>query len=282
LTDGRGKGLEVIDCDTGKLRFLLNVSKCLDIMQVYHEGKNLSFLSKNAFTARETDFLTRFEGGMLYTCGLESVGGREGFPLHGSIHNTPAEILTAKCDEEGIFVQAIIRDTALFGKNLLLKRTIRAQIGGEAIELEDRLVNQGFSNEQYCLLYHVNVGYPLLDNGARIVAETEKITPRTDWAKQTLSSAFEMEDCVAGQEERCYFIALKEPTVSLINEKLGKKFTLSYSKDTLPCFVEWKSMASGDYALGLEPATTELDDRFAYKTIKAQEEIVFSLKLSIE
>ena len=38
------------------------------------------------------------------------------------------------------------------------------------------------------------------------------------------------------------------------NEKLGKKLTVTYSGDTLPCFVEWNSAVSGDYAVGLEPA----------------------------
>ena len=84
LSDGAGKGLDVIDCDNGKMRFLLNVSKALDVMQLYHEGQNMSFVSKNGFTAREIDFLRRFEGGMLYTCGLDSVGGREGYELHGT------------------------------------------------------------------------------------------------------------------------------------------------------------------------------------------------------
>ena len=45
ITDGRAKGLDIIDCDNGKLRFLLNVTKALDIMQLYHEGTNISFLS---------------------------------------------------------------------------------------------------------------------------------------------------------------------------------------------------------------------------------------------
>ena len=89
LTEGRGKGLDVLDCDNGKIRFLLNVSKACDIMQLYHEGQNMSFVSKNGFTKREIPFLRRFEGGMLYTCGLDSVGGREGYELHGTLHNIP-------------------------------------------------------------------------------------------------------------------------------------------------------------------------------------------------
>ena len=68
----------------------------------------------------------------------------------------------------------------------------------------------------------------------------------------------------------------------LKNEKIGKKFTVSYSGDTLTHFVEWKSMASGDYALGLEPTTTQLDGGFRFLTLGAGEEKHFSLKLSME
>ena len=90
-----------------------------------------------------------------------------------------------------------------------------------------------------------------------------------------------MELSVPNQEECCYFLKLNTSEVSLVNEKLGKKLTVSYSGDTLPHFVEWKSMASGDYALGLEPCTTELDDRFTYRTIKPAEKIVFAVNIAV-
>ena len=96
LTEGGEKGLDVLDCDNGKIRFLLNVGKACDIMQLYHEGQNMSFVSKNGFIKREISFLKRFEGGMLYTCGLDSIGGRDGYELHGTLHNIPAEIIGAK------------------------------------------------------------------------------------------------------------------------------------------------------------------------------------------
>ena len=281
LSEGREKGLDVLDCDNGKIRFLLNVSKACDIMQLYHEGQNISFISKNGFTKRETPFLRRFEGGMLYTCGLDSVGGRDGFELHGTLHNIPAEIIRAECNENGITLEAIIRDTALFGKNLVLKRKIFTAIGGDSVTLEDTLVNEGYKTEEYCLLYHINVGYPMLDNGAKVIADVESYTPRTAWAKQNEDTMYEMNASTPNQEETCYFLNLKKPEITLVNERNGKEFTVSYSGDTLPCFVEWKSMASGDYALGLEPCTTELDNRFAYKTIELGEEIKFFVKILI-
>ena len=280
ITEGREAGLSVIDCDNGKIRFLVNASKACDIMQLYHEGQNMSFVSKNAFTKREIPFLRRFEGGMVYTCGLDSIGGREGYELHGSLHNTPAEVVRAECTDEEIVIEANIRDTSLFGKNLVLRRKISSKIGSDSVKIEDTLVNLGYKDEDYCLLYHINVGYPMLDDGGKILADVDEVISRTEWSKKHEASILETSMPVDNGEEFCYFVRLRKPEISLVNEKIGKTFTVSYSKDTLPHFVEWKSMVSGDYALGLEPCTTELDDRFTYKTVKAGEKISFRVELS--
>ena len=282
ITEGEGSGLDVIDCNNGKLRFLVNVSKACDVMQLYHEGVNVSFVSKNGFTKRELPFLNRFEGGMLYTCGLDSVGGREGYELHGTFHNTPAKITHCEVNENGICIEATVQSTALFGKNLSIKRKITSAVCGESVRVEDTLLNAGYADENYCLLYHVNVGYPMLDDGAALVADVETVAPRTPWAGESLDSMYQMKDSVVGEEECCYFLKLAKPQITLVNERIGKRFTLSYSADTLPCFVEWKSMASGDYALGLEPATTELDDRFQYRTVAPGESIQFSVTMTVE
>ena len=281
FTEGREKGLDVIDCDTGKIRFLLNINKACDIMQLYYKGQNMSFISKNGFMQRELPFAKRFEGGMLYTCGLDSVGEREGFDEHGSIHNAMAEILRAECNEQEIAVEAVIRDAEICGKNLVLRREITAAIGGDTVSVKDTLTNETYRDEQYCLLYHVNIGYPMLDDGAKVVADTDLCQPRTPWAEKNIETAYEISVPTPNMEETCYYLEPKSSTVSLINEKIGRKFTVSYSGDTLPNFLEWKNMTSGDYALGLEPCTTKLDDLFEYSTIKAGQTIVFNVNLKI-
>lgn len=281
LTEGKERGLRVLDCDNGRIRFLLNESKALDMMQLYDRGVNVSFISKNGFTARETDFPKRFEGGMLYTVGLDSAGAREGFPLHGSFHNIPARVLEAVCDENGIRVVAEIEDTELFGKNLVLRRTVESEAGSDSVTVTDVLQNRGAREEDYCLLYHVNVGYPMLDEGAELVDDAEEVIPRTAWAEKHMKDRRKMTALVPNQEEMCYFLRLKTPKVTLVNPKLGRKFTLAWSGDALPHFVEWKSMASCDYALGLEPCTTELDDRFCYCKLPAGEKRTFSITLSV-
>ena len=282
MTEGAERGLRVLDCDNGRLRFLLNESKALDVMQMYHKGENVSFVSKNGFTAREIAFENRFEGGMLYTCGLDSVGAREGYLLHGTHHLTPARVTRAEVNEEGILIEAEIRETALFGKNLVFRRRVFSRIGSDELEISDTLENCGTREEEYCLLYHVNVGYPMLDAGAELIDDAEEVIPRTPWAAEHIGSRRAIGAAVANQEEMCYFLRLKTPSVSLRNPKINKMFTLKWSQETLPCFVEWKSMAAGDYALGLEPCTTELDDGFAYRRIAAGETICFSLQMRVQ
>ena len=282
LTDGKESGVRVVELNNGVIRLMLNESKALDIMQLWHEGSNISFVTKNGFSTDCGNFLSRFEGGMIYTCGLDSVGGREGFELHGSLHNHSAKIVRAERDADGnITVVGVVEVTALFGAKLILTRTVRLAAGSYTVELDDELYNGAFTAQDYCLLYHINVGYPMLDNGAKVIADVESYTPRTAWAKQNEATMYAMNDAVPNQEEACYFLKLSKPEIALVNEKIGKKFTVSYSGDTLTHFVEWKSMASGDYALGLEPCTTELDDRFAYKTIEVGEKIKFFVKILI-
>ncbi len=282
LTEGKEAGLKIVEVNNGKLRFLLNESKALDIAQLWHEGVNISFLSKNGLTAREFPFGKRFEGGMLYTCGLDSVGRREGFELHGTLHNTPAKLIATVCNEEEISVTAEIEDTELFGKNLLLKRTVKTSIGSDSVLIEDTLENRGYRDEDFCLLYHINLGYPMLDEGVKIKGDIISAVPRTPWAKQCEGKRSVITAPAEEQEEMCYFLKFKTPVVSVVNEKLNKKFTLSWSGDTLPHFVEWKSMASGDYALGLEPCTTQLDDRFSYVKIDKQSKIELKVELKME
>ena len=281
LTEGAERGLRVLDCDNGRLRFLLNESKALDVMQLCHMGQNVSFLSKNAFTAREVPFSGRFEGGMLYTCGLDSVGAREGFELHGSHHNTPARVTRAEVNEKGILIEAEVRETALFGKNLFFRRRVCSAVGSETLEITDTLENCGTRAEDYCLLYHVNVGYLMLDAGAELIDDAEEVVPRSPWAAEHLAERKKIGAPVDNEEEMCYFLRLKTPRVTLKNAALGKQFTLEWSQETLPHFVEWKSMASGDYALGLEPCTTELDDRFSYSSIAPGQQVCMRMCLRV-
>lgn len=282
LTEGKETGLKVIELNNGNLRVLLNESKALDIMQVWYKGVNMSFVSKNGFTNREIPFGKRFEGGMLYTCGLDAIGGIPGFEPHGTLHNTPARIICIAQNEDVLQVEAVMEHTALFGANLQLHRTVTLFINEDKLLLRDTLVNAGTKPEDYCILYHVNFGYPMLDEGVEIVADINAVTARSEHATQNLKSRTLFPAPKDNEEESCYFLENSADFVTLINRKLGNKITLSYSRDTLPALVQWNAPASQDYALGIEPASSFLDNLFEYKKILPGNEIPFCIQLKFE
>ena len=282
LTEGKEAGLRVLELDNGVLRVLVNESRAFDLMQMFHRGMNVSFVSKNGFSSKEGAFAKTFEGGMLYTCGLESVGDRPGFPLHGTVHRIPAKLLSVWCDEEEISAVAELEDTALFGRNLRLRREIVTRPGSDTLSVRDRLTNCGTREESFALLYHVNLGYPMLDEGAEVISEPVEVIPRTAAAEARLAERTVFPGCRDNEEEACYFLRHRVPEIAVRNDRVRRQFRLRYSGETLPRFVQWNSPASGDYALGLEPATTWLDDRFRLKTIAPGETVEFALDLCVE
>ncbi|MBP3291847.1 MAG: DUF4432 family protein [Clostridia bacterium] len=282
LTEGTEAGIKVVEVYNGRIRFLLNESKALDMMQLFDGEVNISFLSKNGFHLANLDYKRRFEGGMLYTCGLDNAGSRDGYEVHGTLHTTPATITEISVTEDEIKVVGTVRASAHFEGNLLFTRTITTKVGSGSVTISDTLENQGYTDSEYCLLYHVNVGYPMLDEGVRIVQDEESVIPRNGWAKVKFEGRNTLTDCIDGEEEQCYYVTHKTPHVEVVNDRIGRKFSLDYSKDTLPYFVQWNSRMSGDYAQGLEPTTTFLDDTFKRNKISVGEKVNFFVKFTVD
>ena len=279
VTDGRGKGARQIYVANGKLNFVLSESNALDILRLWHEGTNVGFVSKNGLYTAPSDFLGNFPAGMLYTCGLDAIGGVEGHAIHGRIHSIPAEIREMAVDEKGVKIVAEIRDTALFGQDMSLTRTISTAAGSDEVKIEDLLVNRAFRDEKYCMLYHVNVGYPIVDAGAKIVGYFVESKPRTPWAEREMAKMREVEPPLANAEETCYFHKTKDGKMSIENARLGKRFTVASS---LRKFVQWKSRASGDFVVGLEPCTCWLDDELKYSVLEPGKSAKHTLVLKVE
>lgn len=279
ITDGRANGARIITVSNGKLNFVLTESNALDILYLWHEGVNIGFVSKNGYYTPVAGFMHNFPAGMLYTCGLDAIGGVEGHPIHGRFNSIPAEIIECRADENGVRIVGEIADTALFGENLVVTRTIETQAGSDELTLTDTIRNKGFTDAQYCMLYHVNVGYPLVDEGAEISGQIVESMPRTDWSAKHMKTMLEMEAPEDGIEETCYFHLTEDGKLALTNRKIGKRIEVAsnYKK-----FVEWKSRASGDYVIGLEPCSSWLDDELTYSVIKQGAKTVNKLTIKVE
>ncbi len=265
VAEGKAKGTGIIEVITaGGLQVDILPDAGLDIGQVRYKGSNVSFISKNGYDSPasiapyETEFLNTFPGGMLYTCGLRSTGGahrdaEEWHPLHGRYHSLLAENVAAEIVEDAVIIRGTMRETALFGHNLVLKRTIRIPVMGSDITVSDELSNLTHREEEYALLYHCNFGYPFVSEKAHLeLPEIRKTTPRTPFAATGLGRETTFDTPTPGEEERVFFHGEMERWAALVNEAIGTKMTMTWS-DTLPILAHWRSMASGDYVCGLEP-----------------------------
>lgn len=279
VTDGRGNGARQIYVANGKLHFVLSESNALDILRLWHGGANIGFVSKNGLYTAPADFLRAFPAGMLYTCGLDAIGGIEGHPVHGRLHSVPAEVKELVADEEGVRIVAEIRDTVLFGENLTVTRTIETKVGADELKLTDRIENRAFVDGKYCLLYHINAGYPMVDVGAKVSGKFVKSLPRNEWAKHEMKTMLEVEPPKPGFEENCFFHETKDGVMALTNRKLGKRFTV---KSSLKKFVQWKSRASGDFVMAFEPCTCWLDGYVKYSVLKPGQSATHTIVLKIE
>ncbi len=267
VAEGKAKGTEMIEVKTaGGLELDVLPDGGLDIGQCRFQGVNMSWMSKNGYDSPalihpyETEFVNTFPGGLLYTCGLRSAGPAnrdkgEWHPLHGRYHSLAAEQVCAEMVGEEIIIRGVIRETALFGHCLEVKRTITIPAFGASVTVKDEIINQTPRDEEIMQIYHCNFGYPLLSEKAKLTLPEERETiPRTEFAKTGLGREYEFDVPIPGEEERVFFHKMRrEYWARLENLDLDTRMTISWSGETLPILSQWRSMAAGDYVLGLEP-----------------------------
>lgn len=281
FADGPEKGQEIIEADNGKLHFMINASRAMDLGQLRYRGTNVSFISRNGFYGAETEFGSRFPAGMLYTCGLDSLSVQENHAVHGRFHSVPAKVATVR-DGESIEVTGTIRQTALFGESLIVTRTIQTGYLSNELKITDVIENDGFIDAHYVLLYHVNFGYPFLTEKTYIeapVLTTDAITPYAEDAKDR---ALLMELPGDDTLEKCFYHTVKEGKVKVVSPSTGLQAEVAYDHTSLQHLVEWRSMVSGAYALGIEPSTSRFFDELQYLTLKPGEKKELTLTLTIK
>ncbi len=280
FTSGREAGKNCVLVQNGALEVLFNKSNALDISWVKYKGVNISFLSKDGLNPGICDFVGNFEGGFLYTCGMDNASSCvEGKPIHGSMHYMPAENVSISYEGDAIIVSGDIREAALFGKSLTMHR--RYTVTEAGITISDTLENEGFLPTEYVLLYHVNYGYPFLDECLSMELDVEKSEPRTEIAAKRYDERFSITYPLDENDEDVYYHIMRTGNVKLTNTEVGIAVTMLYDAKDFPVTLEWKSMTSGDYALGIEPSLSRFDD-FKMRTLAPSEtknykiEIIFS------
>lgn len=279
--EGRAEGLGAYEVKNDRLSFSVMKDKCLDIAEVSWKGCHISFLSKpglagrNHYDTHGAEAQRSIMGGMLFTCGFENicapcvVDGKE-YPMHGRIRTTPAEHVGADAfwtdgekPQYKINISGEMREAELFGENMTLRRSIETIYGIPEIIIKDCITNESFREEPMMLLYHFNVGYPFLNEHCEMILPTKEVIPRDAVAEKQVGMWNRMGKPI-DHEPECVFlhqlVADKDGNTfaAVINEHLGIGLKIQFNQKYLPYFMQWKSEASGDYVVGLEPANSSV------------------------
>ncbi len=274
LSGGKGDGMRLLNVRNATgLAFTVSVDRCADISRLSFKGDNFGYFAPCGYVAPQyyvdkgAEFLKSFTAGFFTTCGLTAVGSPctdngEELPLHGTIGNTSCENIGYWVTEDAIHIKALVRDAALFARKLLLEREYVCPLYENVIYMTDTVTNIGSEESPFELLYHCNMGYPLLSENAKVTIPAEEVIPRNEHAASGLSQCLVMEKPQKGYEEMCFYHKLSgKPVVSIYNEDIKKGLELSFDTKELKCFTEWKMMGQQEYVLGLEPGNCYPDGR---------------------
>lgn len=312
--DGPERGVRALRVRTGTgFAFTVLTDRGLDIGDAEFRGMALAWSSPTGVTGpwyyepEGTGWLRSFHGGLVVTCGLQHAGGpseREGEPLgmHGRVSNLPASHVArqARWEDGGcvLEVRGQVRETRVFGNDLVLSRRITARVGESILRIEDAVENQGWSPAPLVMLYHINLGWPLLSEASRLVgpgAPGEPPEPHEPGAPEGSETWDRFAAPTRGFRQRSGYHRPRAGAdgwaeARLENPRLagGLVLRVRFRPEELPEFVQWTMTGEGTYVLGLEPATCRLHgypaERRAGRIIDLQpgETRRFSLEIHVE
>ena len=281
LIEGEGKGVRMVDFWTGSgFCFSVSLDRGMDIPHAFYCGKSLCWHSSpgivhpHFFEPKGYGWLRSFFGGLLTTCGLTYCGppcvdqGEE-LGLHGRISHIPTEKVSIEekweKDDYLLSIEGMMRETAVFGENITLKRKITTHLGESKLWINDIVENEGFQESPHMILYHINGGFPVIREGSKLISPTIKVQPGDKEAEEGKEDYNKFAAPIPGFKEKVYYHEMKADKLGFVKCKLlneeGFGFYIKYRKSQLPYFIEWKMMGEGTYVVGVEPANCSVEGR---------------------
>jgi len=282
LDNGLGRGTRIAWINTGSgLRYKVVLDRAMDIADAFFQQYSLAWLSHGGVTAPQSsanqgiNWLRTFGGGLLTTCGLTHIGGPEKDEygergLHGRVSNTPAEIVSIiqpdiRSGKLTMSITGCIQPAQVFGPSLELYRTISGTIGSPTIRIEDKVINRGNTPAPHMLLYHCNFGWPLVDEGAKLIWQGKWQTPDGEPGR-IFNQENNFRQCPApldehrGTGEDVAFIDIEADergncVCGVHNPDLNLAVALRFPKQQMPWLTNWQHWGKGEYVTGLEPGT---------------------------
>jgi len=230
---------------------------------------------------RGAAWIDRFAGGLLTTCGPEHIGAADADrPMHGTFHHRPARVVLTRAASTPasphVELVAVIDVASVFGASLQVTRRVvidegsgedlpGGQRGTDAprgrLRMEDQVHNLGPGPVPVAMLYHVNLGAPLVVPGTRVevtgasCAAREHV-PAVPDPRRIPNPVAEVVEAVFAHEGPQ--VDSDGRATAVITSPSGAEATVRWSAATLPHAYTWVFPTRGRWALGVEPSTAPL------------------------
>ena len=277
IEGGAADGVAAVDVYTGSgFQFTVLPGRGMDISHASYRGIPLAWISPagevaaHAYEPTGQGWARTFAGGLLTTCGMghaQQPADEDGihYGMHGRASTLVSENVAADCHWDGdqyrIQVKGRTREAAFGHPQFELVRGISTSLGASRLRIEDMVTNVGHRPETHMYLYHINVGHPVLGEGAELVATVEGFRVRTGQQADAADDPFHFGPPAPGYEQKVfshYSVADEDgyAHAALINESLDSGplgVSFRFATAAFPYLNEWKLLASGDYVVGIEP-----------------------------
>jgi hypothetical protein len=265
LEDGGEAGVRALAFDTGGgLAFWALEGRGLDLATLSWRGMNCAWQGPGGFVrpglhpaeSEAGQGFLRSYSGLLVTCGLgHTRQPANGYPLHGRLPFMPARLIAAGEDWEAdvphLFAEAELVDAAAGGENWLLRRRLEAPIGGSEIRIVDAVTNRSAEARPQPILYHLNIGFPLLRPGCVVSLDGGE-----------LARPPSAPDATNRPEVTCRRAGETWWSVCAIAAPAGLgwpavRLEIGFATDTLPYLQLLEDYRPGMNLIGVEPANTD-------------------------
>lgn len=258
------------------LGFRIAIDRGFDLEELSYRGQQLGWhgpmgaAGPGATTPDQEDGRgpLRAFSGFLVTCGYDFFGpARTGsaahfgyalretqhYPLHGRAAFLRADLQIATIDWDHpdgptIVLQAEMRQAGLFGENLVNRRRIEISVGSPRLTLSDRVSNEGMTKAPHQILYHVNLGFPLIGEGTTIdgLPPNDAMPERLGPLSRTPGESFRFErraDCA--------------DSISVTSAG-GTRLSLHPESPSFRYIGQWWNHYAGMECIGIEPASAAM------------------------
>lgn len=201
--------------------------------------------------------------GGLTQMGNPCVDGGEELGAHGRAALVSARETGYQVDwaQGRIRIWGVLREIKPLTYDLELRREISCGIGESRIAVRDIVTNLGVDPAPHMILYHMNVGYPILDRGAAFHCASVQVAGWDEESERHIAEC----TSVPGPTGVQYVFRHRLPsdsawsTAALVNPGLmgGCFAAIRCRPAQLPLLWQWYSLRPRHFVMGMEPANSD-------------------------